>query len=116
GRFPGNRLAGQLGILNFSSGGGTPSNPVLTGFVPPGVPWTGGAGLLYDPVADKDVVWYGGTSFTGGGDPALTGDSRARFVVNPGTYVAVPLAPSPGGSTGLAAGGPVVCDVFSVWG
>ena len=68
-----------------------------------------------DPVADKDVVWYGGTSFTGGGNPALTGDSRTLFVVNPDTYVALPLTPSAGANPGQPAGGAPFSSIVSVW-
>jgi hypothetical protein len=93
GAFP--ERGNQFGALSFSRGGGTATAPAFTGFSQP-LGWIPSAGLLYDPVADKDVIWYGGTSgFTLDANPGITGDSRTLFVIDPDTHSSQSLAVGP---------------------
>jgi len=85
----------QFGVLSFGSNGGTATAPAFTGFAQPSG-WQPSAGLVYDPIADKDVIWYGGSSaFTQDVDPGVTGDSRTLFVIDPDTHSSQPLAVGP---------------------
>jgi hypothetical protein len=110
GAFP-RELGGQFGILSFSGGSNSGNNPGLTGFLPTGTfAWTGGAGLVYDPVADRDVVWFGGGQFNGGNAVGKT-----LYVVNPDTHVSVSLTPSAGADPGVPSGGDPGSTVVSIW-
>jgi hypothetical protein len=110
GAFP--ELGGRFGIFSFSSGSNSGNNPRLTGFVPTGTfAFAGGAGLVYDPVADKDVVWFGGGQFNGGNPVGTT-----LYVVNPDTYVSVSLTPAAGADPGVPSGGDPGSTIVSIWG
>lgn len=86
-----NGHSGQFHAYSFSSGGGTANNPAKTWFTVTGVPGiNSGLGLLYDPVADKDVVWIGGTSFSGG---TFSGNPNTLYVIDPTTGIGTAYAP-----------------------
>ncbi len=113
GAFP--ELGNQFGVFSFSSGGGTATVPALTAFAVSGMTWVASSGLLYDAVADRDVAWFGGTSFTPSGGGVVSGDARTLYVINPDTHSATALVPTgaspdiPSGGTGRGA------SVVSVW-
>ncbi len=88
-------LGGQFGLLDFS--GGHDNNPTLRGFSFTGTwPFRGSSGILYDPVADKDVMWQGG---------------KTMWVANLDTHEARAITPT-GDDPGLPLSLPTL---FSIW-